>query len=257
MRAIDLVRCHGRRLLQVQSLFASLAVVFMFGGDALGQENASACGSLDNGNNGPFDYAVERGRKLTTVEEFHFTPSVERLIRGQSGSLGDDLNYTLMAFPNHHRALMSKMALGEKVKSPQPPGAHFPVECYFERALRFRRSDTIVKMIYATFLSKKGRLPEAIQQLELATASAGDNPFTHNNIGLVYFDLKDYDKALQQAHRAIALGFTQNILRDQLQKIGKWSEPPANTSSAASSVNSSTDQATPASETPASKASSK
>ena len=37
--------------------------------------------------------------------------------------------------------------------------------------------------------------------------------------------MKSYDKALLQAHKAIALGFTQTALRDQLQQLGKWSEP--------------------------------
>lgn len=35
------------------------------------QSDPSTCGPLSNGNNGPFDYRVERGPKLKIVEEFH------------------------------------------------------------------------------------------------------------------------------------------------------------------------------------------
>lgn len=196
---------------------------------AFAQVGPSTCGSLrPPGQFGPYDYRTDKS-KLAIVEDYHFPPVVEALIGGSVGStsIAGNIAYTLRAFPNHHRALMAMMRYGEKMKSPQPTGAPLPVECYFERALRFRPDDTIVRMIYATFLTKNKRSPEAIQQLELATASAGDNAITHHNIGLIYFDLKDYDKALDQAHKAIALGFPQPPLRDQLQSLGKWIEPSA------------------------------
>ena len=193
---------------------------------ALSQPAGSACGSLSQmGGYGPYDYRTDKP-KLGVVEQYHFSPAVEALIRGDTSTLpGNDLDYTLRAFPNHHRALLSMMRYGEKMKSPNPSGTRYSVECYFDRALRFRSDDTIVRMLYATFLSKNARAPEAIQQLEQATVSAADNGFSHYNIGLVYFDLKDYDKALLQAHKAIVLGFLQTALRDQLQSVGRWTEP--------------------------------
>ena len=54
---------------------------------------------------------------------------------------------------------------------------------------------------------------------------AGDNPFTHYNVGLIYFDLKNFDQALAQAHKAYGLGFVQPQLRDQLKQVGKWKDP--------------------------------
>jgi len=217
-------------------LLTGLAAPLLLGGAVWAQPAPSACGSLENGNNGPFDYTTERGKKLAVVEEFHFTPVVESLIRGQSGSVGQDLDYTLTVYPNHHRALMALMRLSEKARTPQPAGARFPVECYFERALRFRSTDNVSRMIYATFLGKNGRTADAVKQLELADKTAGDSPFTHNNIGLIYFDMKDYDKALQQAHKAIALGFVQTTLQDQLKQVGKWSDPPAEAAAATASA---------------------
>lgn len=212
-------------------LLFGLLIANLISAAAFAQVAASTCGPITvQGQFGPFDYRTDKS-KLSIVESFHFTPAVEALIRGKSTFLpGPDLSYTLGAFPNHHRALLAMMRYGEKSKSPQPQGASYPVECYFERALRFRPDDTVARMIYATYLAKNARAPESIQQLEQATASAGDNAFSHYNIGLVYFDLKDYDRALRQAHKAIGLGFQQTALRDQLQRVGKWTEPSGKSS---------------------------
>lgn len=58
---------------------------------------------------------------------------------------------------------------------------------------------------------------------------AGDLEYTNCNWGkqnfLPYFDIKNYDRALVQAHKAYGLGFEQSALRDQLKSAGKWKEP--------------------------------
>jgi tetratricopeptide (TPR) repeat protein len=165
------------------------------------------------------------------VESAHFTPEVEQLIRGLTGPLGQELDYTLRAFPNHHRALISVMRYGKKMKSPQPPNLRYPVECYFERAIRFRPDDTTAKMIYATFLFDNARPLEGDQQLEQVDKLAGDNAFAHYNSGLIYFENKQFDKAVVQAQKALALGFPRADLRDKLMSIGKW--VPANSAASA------------------------
>lgn len=190
----------------------------------LSTEAGSLCGALDNAY-GPFDYITERD-KLQIVERAHFTPNVEQLRRGSRGTIGGDLDYTLRASPNHHRALVSMMRYGEKLKQLEVPGAGFPVECYFDRALRFRRNDTVVRALYATFLQRHGRLGDALKQLDAAVGFAGNNAFSHYNLGLVYLEFGKYDKALAQAHRAMALGFERTDLRDKLKAAGKWVEPP-------------------------------
>jgi tetratricopeptide (TPR) repeat protein len=190
------------------------------------QTGPSGCGSLEN-SYGPFDYRADTGNKLRIVEQYHFTPNIQSLVSGNSASVGAELDYTLKASPNHHRALMAMIRLGEKLKSPQPVGAQYSVECYFERALRFKPDDSTARMIYATFLSRNGRLADATLQLEAATKTAGDNPFTHYNIGRIYFDIRNYDRSLEQAHKAYGLGFSQPTLRDQLKSVGRWTEPQA------------------------------
>lgn len=207
------------------SLPAGLLIALFTISPAFAQAVGSPCGTLSSpGQYGPYDFRTDRD-KVQIVLTHHFTPAVEALLPTRLGPPGGDIDYTLRALPNYHRALIAMMRLGEKEKTPQPRGSTHSIECWFERAILFRRDDTTVRMIYSTYLNSKGRLPDANTQLEFATAYAKDSAFTHYNIGLHYFDLKNYDKALVQAHKAMALGWTQTELRDQLQRVGKWSEP--------------------------------
>lgn len=190
--------------------------------------SVSNCGNVFVNHYGPWDFRTDSD-KLPIVLGRHFTPEVEALIRGNTDTLpGPDIDYTLKAIPNHHRALISIMRLGEKENTPQARRTSYSVECYFIRATRFRPDDSIVRMIYSTYLNSKGRLLDAKDQLKTASHYAKDNAFTHYNIGLHYFDLKDYENALFEAHQAMALGFTQSALREKLLSIGRWIEPVVN-----------------------------
>lgn len=208
------------------SRFAMCAIAALIvSGSATAQVGPQICGSLDNGSNGPFDYLTVRDFRLKNVEAYHFTPVVEGLVRGQSTvEPAGDLIYVLKAFPNHHRALDAMARLSEKLQTVNPPGMP-PIECFFERALRFRPNDVVARMLYASFLTRNRRESDANKQLAEVVAMAGDNPFTHYNAGLTYFDNKNYDAALIQAQKAYGMGFVQPKLREQLQSIGKWVEP--------------------------------
>lgn len=206
------------------ALMVALCASTIWGVHAHAQGAPNNCGSIAN-HYGPFDYRTQRD-KLKIVEEFHFTPEVEALIRGNTASNpGPDIAYTLHTSPNHVRALMALVRLGEKMKTPQPPGVAFPIECYFDRAIRFEPDDTVVRILYAQFLNKHDRTGEALQQLDIAVSYAKDNAFSHYNIGLAYFDLRQFDKALAQAHKAAALGFERTELSDLLKGVNKWQEP--------------------------------
>lgn len=216
------------------------------------------CGSLAN-NYGPYDYRpdkyvqtpgdqVPHAEKRWLVEGAHFTPRVENLIGaqsgGQNGPPGADLDYTLRAFPNNHRALVAVMRYGEKMKSQKPPGLRWDVECYFERALRFQPNDNLARMIFVRFLTKSNRRPEAIRHLDLVVKTAKDNAFTYHNAGLLYFDLQEYQEALKQEHKAIKLGLERPDLRAKLEALGKW-QAPLDTSTAASAPEPSTEATAP------------
>ena len=232
------------------SLLLFALLISLLCASAQAQISTEICGTLRNAF-GPFDYRADHQKpsplnmsyseKRILVEGAHFTARVEAGIGSESnernGPAGGDMDYTLRAFPNNHRALIALMRLGEMQKSDKPVGLKWVIECYMERAIRFAPDDPIVRIIYSTFLSKKSRLPEAVEQLDQATKLAENNGFTHYNIGLTFFDLKRYDKALVSAHRAMAAGFERNELAEKLKAAGQWREPlAAEASDAASSA---------------------
>lgn len=200
-----------------------------------GAQAVNVCGSLEN-HYGPYDYRLERNGRLRIVERFHFTPEVEALIRGESGSIGGDLDYTLLTSPNHHRALMALVRYGERLKTTQPPAMQYSIDCYFDRAVRYQQDDTVVRELFAQYLAKGGHLKEAKDQLQVATSYAKDNAISHYNIGLIYFELKDYDHALEQAQVASEEGYPRPELRDMLKGVGKWREPVEAASAPAASA---------------------
>ena len=217
-----------------------LSLAFFFAPQVKAEVNDYICGSLRNAY-GPFDYRSDK-KELDLVEAYHFTPEVANLVSGANGYLGGDLDYTLRAFPNHPGALMAMVRFAEREKTDKPSHAHYTVECYLYRALRFRPDDGMVRMIYATYLAKKGRNTEALKQLNDAVALGESSANLYYNIGLVYFGLKDYDNALTNAQKAYQMGFPLPGLREKLRKIGKWQEskitgdntqPPENEASGA------------------------
>ena len=202
------------------------AITLLASGAAFGQSQSEAlCGLIQN-SFGPFDYRTERNANLQMVESHHFTRQVETLVKGQEGYLGGDLDYTLRAFPNHHRALMSVIQWAERTKLTQLPNMRYSVECWFDRAVRFSPDDTTARMLYATYLMKISRVQDAGAQLERVASMAPDNPFTQYNVGLIYLDAHNYERALRQAHVAYALGFPRSDLKDKLVAAGKWQEAP-------------------------------
>ncbi len=194
---------------------------FAFLGDVFANE---ICGPLKMSFSGPWDYRSDKD-KINLVERAHFTPKVEKLISGQAGHLAEDINYTLIHFPNHPRALISMMRLSEREKVERPKGAEFSIECYIVRAIRFTPDDGTIQMIAGMYYSKKGNNAKALEYLERASELSGESGNLHYNLGLVFFELKTFDKALFHAHEAYRLGFTLPGLKSKLEKIGKWHEP--------------------------------
>ncbi len=183
-----------------------------------------ACGDLQNAY-GPYDYRTATEFQKHLVEGAHFTPEVESL-KGARGSatVGGDIDYTLRAFPNHPRALLAMKRLGEREKKLKVRGANYPVECYFDRAVRFAPDDPAVRIVFGHYLIDKGDAAGARKQLELAREKARDNANLSYNLGLAYVDLKDYPLAREYAKRAYELGFPLEGLKKKLQQAGQWQD---------------------------------
>lgn len=169
------------------------------------------------------DYSNPDDRQgLSVVENFHFTPSIEQLIPGKNGLLGTDISYTLEHFPNHPRALAAISRLALRDKNRKPVGARYTVECYFDRALRFRPDDARVHSLYGAYLLATGRTDIALEQLEESARLEPENPTAHYNLGLLYLKKKDYDKARASAQKAYSMGFPLPGLKNKLTAAGEW-----------------------------------
>jgi len=190
------------------------------------QVNPRVCGAIyERGAFGPYDYRTDKFF-LPVVENAHFTPEVEALIRGKTGArVEPDLDYTLRKFPNHHRALAAVLRRSITLGMIHIPFLPLPVECYFERALRFKPDDAVARMIYVRFLIVQKRLDDARLQLQDVESRAADSPLTLQNAGLLYLAMQDHEKALELAHRLIAKGGAGEPLKGQLQAAGRWRDP--------------------------------
>lgn len=182
------------------------------------------CGETHN-TYGPFDYRTAQQSQRYIVEIAHFTHGVETLTRGATGPFGKDIGYTLAVFPNHPRAIQTVERLAEKEKSDPASGTDMTVDCYYARGMAFVPDDLVFRMLYVSYLTRRNRLEEARKFLDYVVEKGGESPLTQFNAGLLYFDMKDYDKALAQAHRVMAMGMTRPELRDRLASVGRWKEP--------------------------------
>jgi tetratricopeptide (TPR) repeat protein len=180
------------------------------------------CGSLET-HFGPFDYRVNKD-KLPIVERYHFPPELERLAPNAANP-GGNLTYTLRAFPNHHRALMTLIRYGEEQHGPRPRNLPFSVECFMLRAEVFAPDDPMVKLITGLYYLKQGKAKVAIERLEEAEKLGSANPNLYYNLGLAYLDVGDKEKALENAHKAYAEGFPLPGLKNRLKRVGAWQDP--------------------------------
>lgn len=206
-----------------QTLVVSLLLVGALSAEA---QTAPGCGNVrEMGQESDYRTATPTARNL--VESFHFTAEVEALLRGKSGHLVEDIAYTLRWFPNHHRALVAMSRLGERLKVDKVPRAPYSVDCYFQRAISFAQDDTVAHLLYASYLFKAKRVPDANRVIEAANRLAAENAFTQYNIGLVLLEAQQFDRAVVHAQRAAALGFPRDDLKTRLKALGHWREAPA------------------------------
>lgn len=179
------------------------------------------CGELANAI-GPFDYREPPPDALYLVEMAHYTEEVAAGVKGNTGSIGGDLDYTLRAFPNHVKALTTMATVAARTKVNQLPGTRYAVECYFERAVRFKPDDGVAWGAYGKYLYGAGQAERAMPLLKKAYDIAPDNPSVNYNLGIAYFRAKQYDLAVKHAKVAYQHDFPFDGLRNMLVGARKW-----------------------------------
>lgn len=193
--------------------FGSVMVLFtllcaVVGTPAARAQEVPGCGNIKNAF-GPFDYRdpVDRDQHLPIVEINHFNADVESLRRGVSdANIIGDIDYTLRAFPNHHRAL-NTVARYALQRGRFLPGRIPSADCYFKRALAFRPDDEIVHMLYGNYLKKTGSLEYAQTHYEEALRLAPESVEASYNAGLFFAEKGDLVRAKQLAKIAYDGGY--------------------------------------------------
>ena len=182
------------------------------------------CGDPFANGVGPWDYRDPEARKnphkIPIVEKHHFTSKVERLVGGEANvvDLGGDIDYVLRAVPNHHRALyaisryeLERGRLSRKWRT---------VECYFERAMRFRPDDAVVRMIFGIHLAMRGKHDAAIKAYEQVTMAMPRAPELYYNLGLALLEVGKPREASEAARVAYEGGYPLQGLDRKLKKLG-------------------------------------
>lgn len=179
---------------------------------------------------GPFDYTniIDKTKKLSIVEQYHYTKDIQLLLQGNTGYLKDDLDYTVTAFPNHHKALASimnyqliyKKDIDEKKKLPLAS----PVECYFQRAIHFTPKDPTLYILYGHYLKRIKHPEDAENVYKKALIATPEDLRVKYSYGLFLFDNKRYPEAMEQARRLYAQKFPNQKLKELLVKSGHWQE---------------------------------
>ena len=181
-------------------------------------------------NFGPYDY-LQRHKltaELGIVERYHFGPQVEQLIggmrTGEAQSVPSDINYTLRAWPNHHRALNSIIQY-QLIKLGGKKSLRFPsAECYLQRAIKFSPEDSITRMLYANLLQRTGHKKLALGQYEKALTIQPKGIQIKYNLALLLVDLKKYFFDDTDTTEIYTKGFPLPGLKDKLRKAGYWSK---------------------------------
>ena len=203
------------RLIQLSLLIGVLGIC-----SSASAIEVSICGNLNN-DIGPYDYTnpLHVQEYLTDIERKYFTTRVETLQHGETKDLASDMDNTLRAFPNHHRALyaMSKYQL-TSVRS--PTAKYLSAACYFERGIKFKPTDGIVRLIYGIYLHKSGNSESALVRYQQAEKLAPGSADVQYNLGLLYVDLKQYKKAKTHAVKAYEIGYPLPGLKNKLHKLG-------------------------------------
>ncbi len=191
--------------------------------DGLKCEGASGSAS----SYGPFDYTNPQHvqNKLPVVERAHFTRKVESLQDGESsGTPLGDLQYTLRAFPNHHRALFALIRYhteeGHGWSNTGSNSDAVPPECFLQRAAAFAPEDPVVTFLHGLYLHRIERYERAERKYRQAVKARPKAAEFHYNFGLLLTEIGRYQDAKQHARRAYELGYPLPGLRQRLARAG-------------------------------------
>ncbi|MEO8443486.1 MAG: tetratricopeptide repeat protein [Gammaproteobacteria bacterium] len=182
---------------------------------------------------GPYDYVDPKFEwNLNDINQNHWVPAQRELANNRLQHALYQLNYLLIRVPNHYPGLFE---LG-RIQQLHPDVTYVPAlagmnetlafpptpECYFDRAFRYRPNDPTLRMLFGLYYHQTHNLDEALVQYKKAESMDAESSEIQYNMGLLYFDMKDYEAAVSHAQKAYKLGYPLGGLRNKLVAAGKW-----------------------------------
>lgn len=215
------------------SAAALLLGLCLAGGDARAATapDLNACGNpppAPDADKGRRDYRTlsltkEGQGDMKVFQKYHLEKAVANLRAGVPSAMMSDLHFVLSRVPNHHEALrllVSYDRAGGRGRG-FPPAA-----CYIEWAAKFAPDDVVALSSAGYFYSRRGETERAIEWYEQALKIDPVAAEPNYNLGLAYFQTKNYEKSMAHARQAYASGYPLPGLRDKLKSVGAWRETP-------------------------------
>jgi tetratricopeptide (TPR) repeat protein len=177
---------------------------------------------------GPYDYLLRKKYEgqLFIVEEYHLSDRILNLQQDSTTSAINDIQYTLMVWPNHHKALYAayQFRLRARGKWRQDANSSTPVECHLQRAAKFSPSDPVPYMILGLLLHDFKEYPQALESFRRANRLLPNDVITLYNMGLTLVELENYEEAVQVAKEVYSTDFPLQGLKNKLVRAGQWNE---------------------------------
>jgi tetratricopeptide (TPR) repeat protein len=157
------------------------------------------------------------------VHRYHVQPGINDMRPGRYEAALENFEFILRVYPNDPQILnlVSELCV-VKWRSPK-----CDADSWFERAVTVNPDIATTYVVYGIHLQRQRRRADAIQMLEKGLKLDPVSMNAHYNIGLAYFDQRQFALSNEHAQAAYALGAPLPGLRDMLKKAGYW-DPSAN-----------------------------
>jgi tetratricopeptide (TPR) repeat protein len=170
-----------------------------------------------------FDYyaakadKMREAKRLSTVEQYHLEQGDQKFRAGNYGGALAEFTFILGEYPNHPRALLLLAEMCAKWKS-----SSCDVDGMFDNAVDVNPRVAGTYVVRGLYYHRTGRLENAIASYNRALELDPNSLNANYNLGLAYFDQKQYSRANEAAQRAYLNGAPLPGLRNKLQSVGAW-----------------------------------